>query len=92
MTLEVIHNPDDSFSIIMIDEDAAACRKDSQSQEAIALRAEGRGTAKLLTLNLRGILGVCEKTGTTIAFDIAFSYDPGTDTLLDSYGIRWHRE
>jgi hypothetical protein len=92
MTLEVKQNPDESHHIVMIDEDAAACRTDSDGQDAMAFRAEGRGTASGFTLDLHGVVGICEDTGRTISFDIHFTYDPGSDTLSDSYGIRWHRE
>jgi hypothetical protein len=92
MTLEVIENPDGSFSIVMIDDDATACRRDSDSQGPFDFQAEGRGTADGLTLDLHGFTGTCTHTGRTISFDIAFTYDPGTDTLLDSYDIRWYRE
>jgi hypothetical protein len=91
MTLDVIQNTDGSFSILMIDDAAGVCSKDIDSQGPIGFQAEGSGTASGFSLNLYGITGVCQETDETIMFDISFTYNPDTDTLLDSYDLIWYR-
>jgi hypothetical protein len=91
MTLDVIQNTDSSFSVLMIDEAAGVCNKDIDSQDPIVFQAEGSGTAIGFYLNLDGITGVCQDTDKTILFDISFTYNPDTDTLLDSYDLIWYR-
>jgi hypothetical protein len=92
MTLEVTQNTNNSFLILMIDEDATFCSKDTDSQVPIGLQAEGSGTASGFTLSLYDVTAVCKETDKTISFDISFTYDPDTDTLLDSLDVLWHRE
>lgn len=92
MSLEVIQNTDNSFSIIMIDEDATFCSKDTDSIEPIGLQAEGTGTAVGFILSLYDVTGTCNETDKTISFDLSFIYDPDTDTLFDSFDVLWHRE
>ena len=92
MTLDIIQNIDTSFSILMMDEAASVCRKDNESQDPISFQAEASGTASGFSLNLYGITGVCQGTEKTISFDISFTYNPDTDTLLDSYNLIWHRK
>ena len=76
----------------MIDEDATICSKDIDNQVPIGLQAEGSGTASGFTLSLYDVTAVCKETDKTISFDISFTFDPDTDTLLDNFNVVWHRE
>lgn len=92
MTLEVTQNTDNSFLILMIDEDATFCSKDTDSEEPIGIQAEGSGTASGFILSLSDVFGICEGTDKTILFELGFTYNPETDTLLDTWDVLWHRE
>jgi hypothetical protein len=91
MTLDVVQKTGSSFSILMIDEDASVCSTDNDSQGPTGCQAEGSGTASGFSLNLSGITCVCQESDQSISFDIGFTYNPDTDTLMDIYGVTWYR-
>jgi predicted amidohydrolase YtcJ len=92
MSMQAIQNVDGSFSISALDEDSSYCRRELNTDESIEVVWEGRGTAEGYTLNLNSMTALCVGTEVTLLFDMGLTYDPTADTLLDSFGVEWHRE
>ena len=92
MTLLVLENPDKSYNIILFDEGARACGMNQSGESYRAIQANGRGTANGNILELIGASGICAESNTEITFDLFFTYDPLSDTLLDNTGVTWKRD
>lgn len=91
MTLEVIHNSDSNYSIIMIDNEARACGDGSDGDNLLGMKAEASGNAVGFTLSLYDADAVCAETEKTITFNMEFTYDPNSDTLIDNTNVVWQR-
>lgn len=94
MTLEVTHSGN-GYAVVLADEAATACGLDASGKPKIASRVEASGTvhADVLTTNVTQVICLSDPpTSKAIQLTIEYTYQPGTDTLVDSsQGVVWHR-
>ena len=91
MTMDITQTGAGQFTLVYMDEGASTCGLDAAGNPLYGFDSTPSGEASGLTLSLVGETGVCRVTGETIVYDYSFTYQPGSDTILDNLGVTWTR-
>ncbi len=91
MTLKISQNPDGSYDVVLFDEGASICGYDSTGESLLSYSSQGTGTAQGYVLDVHEV-GQCAETEEEITYDFQITFDPETDTLLDTEETTWHRD